>query len=69
MPRLLTTETEIINMCCFKLEKKKKKKLKKCQVSLAEDSALVHFTKNWFLLIPSVLPEMVLTVRVWLYEE
>lgn len=32
----------------------------KNKVSPAEDSVLVHFTKNWILLISQVLPEMVL---------
>lgn len=40
-------------MCCFKLEKKN-------QVSLVEDSAVVHFTTNWFLLISQIPSEMVL---------
>ena len=41
-------------MFYFKLEKKK------VQLSLIEDSALVHFIQNWLLLKFQVLLEMVL---------
>ena len=60
MSRLLTTESKIANMFCFKPKKKKKKNWKKNQVSLIEDSALIHFTQNWLLLKFQVLLEMVL---------
>ena len=54
MSRLLTTEIKIANMFYFKLEKKKN------QLSLIEDSALVHFIQNRLLLKFQVLLEMVL---------